>query len=366
MSNPICDHRPAPFYPVILIFILCVHPFTVNALDLFDLSLEELLNLKVTTASRYEQSSNKAPATMMVVTQQQIRERGYRHLLDLLQDMPSIDVQLRTKSNSDSAITIRGVTGNNKFIIMQDGVRISSPTGESMAIHDNFPLFQVKQVEIVYGPASSLYGADAFTAVINLITYNGHKKPGSEVAVRVGEDNERYAHFQWRNSLGENIGLSIGGHLQSSDNQDLSAEYPERYQLEDLTLAFLNPFASEIIVPAEQRPAYDNPSQSHSINLRFDVAEQFTAGFTRSNFVQATSQAVLPDTVNYGQNANWETTVNSFYLKYHMEFNDTLSSSIQVSWLDYEVDESSKYNNVFSAYENAYKYARGSETELTQ
>ncbi|NRB43114.1 MAG: TonB-dependent receptor plug domain-containing protein, partial [Pseudomonadales bacterium] len=113
MSNSLPCNSYSAFNQVILTITLCTLSFTVNAFGIYDLSLEELLNVKIITASRYQQSFIKAPATMMVVTQQQIRERGYRHLRDLLQDMPSIDVQLRTTSNSDSTFTIRGVTGNN-------------------------------------------------------------------------------------------------------------------------------------------------------------------------------------------------------------------------------------------------------------
>jgi len=90
-----------------------------------DLSLEELANLPVSTASRTLESWREAQGSLHVITARQIRERGYRHIADLLRDLPSVDMQ--GPYNTSSRLTVRGVTGNTKMLVLQDGVRIGAP-----------------------------------------------------------------------------------------------------------------------------------------------------------------------------------------------------------------------------------------------
>jgi iron complex outermembrane receptor protein len=122
-----------------------------NDIDkVFKISLTELMGMEVTTPSKSSQKISEAPGTVIVVTQQQIRERGYFNLVDLLEDMPGIDIQRKSRAETNNRITIRGNQGNFKFIIMRNGVRISGPSGENIAIDDNFPVFQADRIETEY------------------------------------------------------------------------------------------------------------------------------------------------------------------------------------------------------------------------
>jgi outer membrane cobalamin receptor len=62
------------------------------------------------------------------------------------------------------------------FVILPDGMRISSPTNEPLPVLENFPLYLAKQIEVVYGPGSALYGADDMAGVINIITEKSASK----------------------------------------------------------------------------------------------------------------------------------------------------------------------------------------------
>lgn len=139
--------------------------------DLYGLTLEELMNITIVTASKTQQQAGLAPATVMVVTEEQIRMRGYRSLLDVIQDMPDFKVDNNTSGKSRNRFTVRGVEGEQqKFVIMLDGMRISAPTNENIPIMENYPVNLAKQIEIIYGPASALYGADAICGIINIIS----------------------------------------------------------------------------------------------------------------------------------------------------------------------------------------------------
>jgi len=153
-----------------------------------DLSIEELMNIKVVTATKNQQTINQAPAMVIVVTAEQIEARKYRSLLDVIQDLPGFVINDFVNSEVRNLISMRGFDDQGKFIILLNGVRISSATGEVSAIMENYPVHFAKQIEVVYGPASALYGADAVAGVINIITKELHKplKYAVEVSPSVG------------------------------------------------------------------------------------------------------------------------------------------------------------------------------------
>lgn len=137
------------------------------------LSLEELLDVKVATvvtASKHEQKATEAPATVIVITRSDIRLRGYRFLTDVLRDLPGMETIETYFSEFGTLVPVRGVAGNNKIVVLLNGVRVNPPGGESMMFRSDFSLLEAEQIEIIYGPGSTLYGQDAISAVINVIT----------------------------------------------------------------------------------------------------------------------------------------------------------------------------------------------------
>ena len=134
--------------------------------DIFDLDLEQLQQIKVNSASKTSQSQNLTPAKMIVVTKEQIEQRGYRSLDELLNDLPAIQILNHADSGIMNQIGIRGIMGNNYFKILQDGIEINQTDGEIMSTSMQYPLFGIERVEILYGAASVVYGADAMSGVI--------------------------------------------------------------------------------------------------------------------------------------------------------------------------------------------------------
>ena len=147
----------------------------------FEASLQELLdeevdyenlwsNARVMTASRSVERIGTAPATIYVITDEQIRKRGYTSLEDVLADIPEIEIQQKANNYTNSYYSIRGIGGNERFVILQDGIRINSITGVLHPVQNNFGIYHAKQIEIILGSASALYGADAFSGIVNIIT----------------------------------------------------------------------------------------------------------------------------------------------------------------------------------------------------
>lgn len=86
--------------------------------ELLDMDLEQLMEISVVTSSRHPVELRQVPGVVRVVTASQIRDRGYRHLGELLLDQPGIQVQRANSHEYWNRVAINGVSGNNKFLIM--------------------------------------------------------------------------------------------------------------------------------------------------------------------------------------------------------------------------------------------------------
>ncbi len=330
-----------------------------NSDDLLELSLADLLHLTVTTASRQAESAADAPGTVLVITQQQIRERGYVHLYHLLEDLPGVDTHSYASNMEFNRISLRGIVRNDKFIVMQDGVRINSPSGEPVPISDNFPLYHAKQVEVVYGPASALYGADAFTGVINIITQSAQEANGVELAVLGGEFGSRALYANAATPLGAHASLSAGAHWQEADNPNLAEFYPE-----DFTLGDLVTFSGETVIKAADRHGYAGDTRSKSAYFKLALTDRFTLGGNYWSFHHRTDTAARPDTANYGADAYWHSRLTDVYANYQFDFTGNLSGFVQFDYARYEVSPQSRFANIYTNFTDGYKYARGTKKQL--
>ncbi len=102
--------------------------------------MEELLNTRVITALKMAQKASDAPAIVYVVTESQISIRRYSNLEEVLEDIPEIEIQRKTNGTTFNFISIRGIGGNEKFIILMDGIRVNSTAGEPHYVGYNYSL----------------------------------------------------------------------------------------------------------------------------------------------------------------------------------------------------------------------------------
>lgn len=124
----------------------------------------------VVTASATEQNLKDAPASISVITQQDLRRRPVQNLKDVLQEVPGI--QLTNEGDNRQGVSIRGLSSSYTLILV-DGKRVSSRN--AVFRHNDFdlnwiPVDAIERIEVVRGPMSSLYGSDALGGVVNIIT----------------------------------------------------------------------------------------------------------------------------------------------------------------------------------------------------
>lgn len=151
------------------------------------LSLEELMNVHVVSASNISEKLSEAPATVMVITAKELRDRGYTDLSEIFDDLPGMDV-VRPYGATYFKNYWRGYrnTIGDPFLVMIDGVIFNHLYFNTADVLATFPLSDVDRVEVVYGPASSVYGANAFMGVINVITKSDALENGTSANVKLG------------------------------------------------------------------------------------------------------------------------------------------------------------------------------------
>jgi outer membrane receptor for ferrienterochelin and colicins len=157
--------------------------------DLTTMSIEQLSEITIYTASKHAQNLSDAPSSVTVVTAKEIQEYGYRTLADILQAVRGFYI---TYDRYESYVGVRGFgrlgDWNSRILLLIDGHRINDNVLGQAFLGSEFPLDidLIQRIEIVRGPSSSLYGAEAFFAVINVITRQDNQPKRAELSFTGG------------------------------------------------------------------------------------------------------------------------------------------------------------------------------------
>lgn len=126
--------------------------------------------LEIISASRSSKKVSDLPVTTYVITREEILSNGYFTLLDVLSSLPGVRLSKSGSAEAGQMFQMRGLKGNDYTKILIDDIPVKPSLIASMPISYQLPIRQAERIEITYGPASVLYGADAVVGVINIIT----------------------------------------------------------------------------------------------------------------------------------------------------------------------------------------------------
>lgn len=202
---------------------------------------------QVTSVSKTSESLREAPATVVVVTGEEIQRRGYLDLEQLLHDLPGFDVN-RTNGDIYSHVYQRGYFDefNSRLLLLVDGVEQNDLTQGTQYLSRQYPLTNIDRVEIIYGPASTMYGANAYTGVISVITKDAAAIAGESKgfgllghATAGGYGGGAVDMTAGGSSPGGTVAWSVAGRYQQGRERDLSAFDDWDYTFEHLDYASL-------------------------------------------------------------------------------------------------------------------------------
>ena len=187
-------------------------------------SLEALLETRISTAAKYSQTTSEAPASVTIITAEDISDYGYETLDDILMNVRGF------YTSNDRNYTYIGVRGfsrptdyNNRILLLMNGHTIndnvygSAPFGTEMAMD----LGIVDRIEIVRGPGSALYGTGAMFAVINIITKKGDMVDGLMASGKVGSYGKVVGCLTYGKELKNGLDIMISGMKGDIEGQSL-------------------------------------------------------------------------------------------------------------------------------------------------
>src|SRR5476649_1857030 len=160
--------------------------------DLAVATLEDLMNIQVTSASRKEQRAEDVPAAIYVITRDDIRRSGMTSVPDLLRLAPGVDV---AQINSNKwAVSVRGFNGlrANKLLVLVDGRSVYSRIFSGVLWDaEDVMLDDVDRIEVIRGPGAAIWGANAVNGVINIVTRSAADTQGGLVRGDGGRSGEQ-------------------------------------------------------------------------------------------------------------------------------------------------------------------------------
>jgi iron complex outermembrane receptor protein len=169
--------------------------------DLFGMSLQEVLDMNVTTASKLSIPANQSPGNIVVITQEQIRRYGYRTIGEALERVPGL---LHSDTGFRSSLGLRGLapqgfTSNARVLILIDGVRYNEWVFDEAPLNERFPLDieSVDRIEVLKGANSSVWGTNALYGVINVISKSGDSSHRKQVLGEFASHNREKGYASW-------------------------------------------------------------------------------------------------------------------------------------------------------------------------
>lgn len=194
-----------------------------TAADLEDLSLEELMNITITSVSKKPQVLSNAAAAIFVITQEDIKRSGARVLPEVFRMVPGLHV---AKIDGNKwAVTSRGFNGrvSNKLLVLQDGRTLYNTlfSGVFWEAHD-IPLNDIERIEVIRGPGATLYGSNALNGVINIITKHAKDTQGTVITIGSGSEEQGNGYVRQGGNIGDEAHYRFYAKYSDRDSQALS------------------------------------------------------------------------------------------------------------------------------------------------
>jgi len=338
---------------ILSLWVYLVNPLSAqeinDSIKSFDnMSLEALMNIEITTVSQKKQRISDAPATVISISSEQIERYGWLDLKDVFKSIIGIDVSYDVQGEVKTLVTMRGVEGNQKILILQDGQRQNPITGERFIYGHNIPLYIYKRIEIVYGPASAVYGADAYAGVINLITKEGKDIDGINGSIGYVSTKSVNAHLLFGKQITEDIDIIISGRLYNGEDFPLHEEYTD---LNDY--GSVNNYSGELGAKSKKYPISNWNFQT---KLRY---KNLTFGFDWQHELESNAPSCIPTNYAYIENNIWGQDIRHFYIDYKIFQTDKFELSLTSTVGDYTINPASNFyipNNTLSDGLPSYKY----------
>jgi iron complex outermembrane receptor protein len=206
------------------VVMLCLSPIAVaeteSTGELKQLSLEQLMDIQVTSVARHSESILQAPASVQVVTRDEIRRSGATSIPEALRLADNL--QVAQKNSHDWGISARGFNASlaNKLLVMIDGRTVYTPLFSGVFWNDqDYLLEDIERIEVISGPGGTLWGANAVNGVINIITRSAVDTQGMYAEAGGGNQLKSLAGARYGGSFGAGASYRVYGKYFDRDDE---------------------------------------------------------------------------------------------------------------------------------------------------
>lgn len=307
----------------ILVFLLISLPVYADQNDdLYRLSLDELLQVKVRTVSRFEENIQDTPATVIVITQEMIKRRGYKEFSEIFDDLPGIEI-LRPYGDTWIAHFWRGVSQRGgTVLLMLDGNVMNHLYFDNIFVQSTFSLSNIKQIEVAYGPASVPYGDNALLGTINVITRSADQESGTGFkGFAVSGSNQRkiidfhqsYNYNDWRFNLAMRM-----------DKGDIDQSYTEDYEYTRSAYSSNPLLWGDFVNNPKFAGGYQSSHDNKSIDFRVGY---LSTEIALQHFDLSSGNGSVYATDKVQNRAPWIRTDSIFQVRHEAELSDSILST---------------------------------------
>ncbi|WP_199611203.1 TonB-dependent receptor plug domain-containing protein [Flocculibacter collagenilyticus] len=271
----------------------------------------------------------ESPARVLVYDRATLDTMAVNDLSELLQHVPGIDLTDNSYWYGEY-YSIRGINGNDRFLVMLNGRRLNAQTGFPISIGNSISLKLAHSVEVVYGSTSVVHGPDAFSGIINIVTANNVSINQQRAGVAAGSYSSYDFWFESQYKQNENKWLRVFARQFKSDGFDFDGE---AYQ--QAVARYQPPL----------NPEFEQPINDYNILLEWQW-NNLKGGFFRQKFEEGGGRGIgqgrSPHLTILNKENRWMFTNDIYWLnwQYHSEYAEL---DIDFSYHDFAVDEDAKF-----------------------
>jgi len=319
-------------YFALLLAILPLNSFALSSDDLDDIfsySLEELLQLKVEGSSHSNKDVSSAPAKVIIFDRNKLDRLLVRDMSDLLRYVPGVDI-IDNDHWYGELYSVRGITGNDRFLVLLNGNRINSKSGFFLSVGNSLSLTMAEKVEVIFGSSSVTYGTDAFAGVINIITKTDITESSLKFGMASGNFNTRDV---W-----------LDGQLIGDDDKWLRF-YARKFTSNGFNLSgqdYLQTFAR---YPSTIKNTFSQPIDDY--NLMFEWQwNDFKGGMFRQAFNEGNGRGLGigegPFLTIMNEDNFFKFTNDLFWANWDLQLDDS-NLTMQLNYSDFQIDSNAKF-----------------------
>ncbi|MBN1108930.1 MAG: TonB-dependent receptor plug domain-containing protein [Bacteroidales bacterium] len=380
-----------------------VDRYNKQKLEVSDLLIvEDTLEMNVISASRSSKKIGELPITIFVVTREEILRNHYISLTDVVKNLPGMLVSQPGNGEFGESFKLRGLIGNMYTMILVNGLPVKPGGVTGMPVGPQLPVRQAERIEIIYGPAAAIYGADAVSGVINIITREAEKGTFVMGDLGLGLNEYRNGSFMVGGKTGKYKNIlqyTFYGGLNEVSDLNVVEGYDKIYNplqyLQEKGTTFN--IGGTIYQPSDLSPEIlrseginpdafvnDNYPENYEGSLTSPLFEELPAegnnlglhlkfrgiSLSYNNMYRRTHSSLgqSPYLFKYNNPQNfWGENIRSTAISYNHEWSPSLTTTTNITSLVYKMDNNSNMGLTFIDYtDKVYRYAAGRDLLFEQ